>query len=508
MENVPPVIANSVPQPQINNVVPQRTGHWKLLIAIIVAVILVLGIAVGWIFSIGLQNKILNSYFPTQDRTMSLYKDSLGKTSQYKETITLAYGNTKTDAEVSAVDLNTYRILASLPSSIVNSRAQSDMGSPKTILVINGEYFIQDNYDGTYYKANNSDPEKQFLDTINLLTLARVSHWLPQSGNSAHVEITTKDNAKIIRLTFGEIPQGLIDDLGIKSDTSVLGKLSIDFDAKTYEMKSMLADLQGASNNLTQLVASFSDYGKTDSESIAMPAVNEFGSFVQRESKYIRTQPNGIYDGLWNAWEKKYFNCKQCVNPIWDEDGDGLDSTQEFILTSNPMVKDSNGNGADDGDEVRAGKNPATGAQLSDVYASAAKQIAVNYVGPIGQGDIRIGDAPIRDSITTIKKEYFYVPKNARMLHFSFNLTGNKENTNYMTVFFNNKLVFLNVLVPGQVVDLKSKSLANVPIDMFAGQSGELTFVLNSFGPPGGTMQVDLNNMRIDNNRVFPFLVY
>ncbi len=70
-----------------------------------------------------------------------------------------------------------------------------------------------------------------------------------------------------------------------------------------------------------------------------------------------------------------YANAAQSIDPKIagegaDADSDGLSDAQETFFGSNSNSKDSNGNGAEDGDEVKAGFNPKGAGRLTDAQLS------------------------------------------------------------------------------------------------------------------------------------------
>ncbi len=508
MENQ--ITDNNISQSNFNNPLPapRKSNIFLIILFVILACLLIIGGVAAFLLLTPQGRAFLNSSYPTKDRTLSLVKSNMGKISNYQEEISMEAGGKTTTVQVlTQNDTSIFpkqKINAILPNTFTNSTITNLSQNAQSVIIANNEMFAQDMYDGSYYKITDSSPEQDFIKKLHALVLQNISKWMSDSVAKLNFDAKTD----MLQFTSTQIPNSLLADLQVPNNVNVNGRFSVNINPKTYQISRFTLELQNvaAFNNIS---VSFLNYNNPDVASIQKPfSINEFGSFMQRESKYIRTEPNGIYDYLWNNWEKKYFSCDKCVNPIWDEDGDGLNNIQEFIFGSNPLLADSNGNGLNDSGEIQNKKNPVSSTVLSDEYAKAVKQLAVNQIGPVGLGDTKIGNAFKRDSVTIIKKEYLHIPKNAKTLYFHFRLSGNANNSVYFNVFFNNKLIFLSTLVPGQVVDQKSKTLAHVPIEQFAGQSGEITFVLNSFGPPGGGINVDLNTMRIDNNPVFPFLAY
>ncbi len=497
-------------QPEPAQDSPEPTTQ-KSILPIVLAMLLVIVLVVGafsfFLFFTFSGQKFLNSFLPSTERTFSLVEKNMESTDNYHENITLVDGVGSTQVSKSVASSSAISLAVKLPTTITNSTVAGIGESPTNVVVINDKIYAQDPYDNSYYQIKTESTEGKLVNTLSLLSAKNITSALVEISNPK-IELVDEGGSKHILITSNQVPESLLNMLGISKGTILSPKVSIKIDAKNYAIEAFSFETENTGSGIKKANVIITNYG-TNKEVIAKPAaVNEFGSFVQRESKYIRTEPNGVYDYLWNSWEKKYFGCDKCVNPVWDEDSDGLNNIQEFIFGSNPLVADSNGNGIGDQAEVQAGKNPVTGTVLSEAYAKSAKQLAVNQIGAVGLGDTKIGNAFIRDSVSIIKKEYFYVPKNAKTLYFYFRLSSNPDNSAYFNVFFNNKLIFLHTLVPGEVVDLKSKTLAHVPIEQFAGQRGELAFILNSFGSPGGGIDVDLNTMRIDNNPVFPFLAY
>lgn len=63
----------------------------------------------------------------------------------------------------------------------------------------------------------------------------------------------------------------------------------------------------------------------------------------------------------YNSWISKYYvhvNDQQVLGPNEDADSDGLTNTDEFYLNTNPLEKDTDSDGYDDGQEILNGYNP------------------------------------------------------------------------------------------------------------------------------------------------------
>jgi hypothetical protein len=99
----------------------------------------------------------------------------------------------------------------------------------------------------------------------------------------------------------------------------------------------------------------------------------------------------------------------------------------------------------------------------------------------------------VRDSVVILNGDILL---GAKFLQFKEKFVGNKDNSIYFTVFIDDKLIYLRTLTPGEKMMPDNTVLANAPVSDFAGKKGNITFILNSFGPPGGTFNVDINSLK------------
>ncbi len=71
--------------------------------------------------------------------------------------------------------------------------------------------------------------------------------------------------------------------------------------------------------------------------------------------------PDTDQDGLPDQWEIGYFGSITAQNGAGDADGDGVSNALEWVVGTNPLVKDSDSDGYNDMEEMLAGNDPLNG---------------------------------------------------------------------------------------------------------------------------------------------------
>ncbi|MEK7540973.1 MAG: hypothetical protein AAB529_01915 [Patescibacteria group bacterium] len=457
---------------QISAIQPNKRLKASLILAVLM---FLLTLAVGAF--------LLFYYFGRSQSDLA--KNALKSISNYQANITFETQDRNFESEMIAQKSQSVfvkqKISTALPTAIINSTAPDQENTKQNIILLDGKIYIQDNYDGSYYVSSDNSLEQQFIKKISYFTPENILRLFSDSNE----------------LSIDTIPESLQKELNLTFDGNAIGKLSMNIDSKTHRISNFF--LETNSKELKRVSTSFLNYNNQNIAGIDTPAsVNELGSYLQRESIYIRTEKDGLYDSLWNVWEKKYFGCDHCVNKYWDEDGDGLQNIEEFIFGSNPLMKDSDLNETNDKDQlIKDNKNPVTGTSVPDVYAKSINTLNAflnSPSQPLGTSGQTTGSTRGRDAVLMRGKDYFYVPSSAKYLNFEYKFSV-KNNRNYVTLFFDNKLIYLMTLSPNEN-SLSETILAHVPISDFAGKSGQLMFILNSFGPPGGNFYVNLSTIR------------
>ena len=92
-------------------------------------------------------------------------------------------------------------------------------------------------------------------------------------------------------------------------------------------------------------------------------------------------------DGLSDGWEREFFGNLTHHGAV-DSDGDGLSDAQEWQLGSNPLLTDTDGNGAPDGIMRQELEYDRVGRLTSaDAGAAGAQAFVTDAVGNVEQGD-------------------------------------------------------------------------------------------------------------------------
>ncbi len=384
-----------------------------------------------------------------------------------------------------------------LPSTIISSTVEGYNNSSQEIISIDGDVYIKDNYDGSYYVPLKDGLEYNAIKVISYFTPLNVIKLFSDYKN-VKISIEEKDNNEYFLLSLENLPENFLESLGFIPEASTKFKIQAFLDVKNYEVLDFSIELSNV-KEIKKVSGSFTNYDNNENTQISKPLkLSEFGSYTQRESVYIRTEKNGLYDNLWNLWEKKYFGCDHCVNKYWDEDNDGFLNFEEFIFASNPLMKDSNLNSTDDKKELILNKkHPLTGYSILDEYIKSITSLNSfmnSSIVPLSGSEQKINGVYVRDALLLREKKSFYIPGNAKYLNFEYKKYG-KDNNNYMTVFIDNKLIYLNDFAGDKNSD-GDLILAHIPISEFSGKSSNLMIILNSVGQAGGGFDLNLESVK------------
>jgi len=467
---------------QNNTETPARSFLWLKIIIIAFASIILLGLILFALSFLPQSKKIINSLYPTAKNTIALAERKLSGNYNYNENIQSQYSDKiiLSDVSTDAGTVKNYKINTVLPTTITNSTVGDLTNVRSDVIFFEGQMFVQDPYDNSYYSVGSDTEQYKFVQQITLPP-ENLLRWVKNYEKDLSIKSTQSNGHKIFEISVNKIPDFIVKNYNLSSD---FGKtiLNIDDDYLVISFSILPSE-----NSIIKITGSISNFNDENFIKIRKPEnINEFGSFVQRESVYIRTEPNGLYDKLWNQWETKYFNCKQCVNKFW-KGKNGLTYFQDFIFGVNPLNEDN------DYEKLNKNQNPFTSTQLPAQYIAAKDLLIKDLIGVLGRGNIKIGNAFVRDSVVILNGD---IPLGAKFLQFKEKFVGNKDNSIYFTVFIDDKLIYLRTLTPGEKMMPDNTELANAPVSDFAGKKGNITFILNSFGPPGGTFNVDINSLK------------
>jgi len=469
------------------NFVAKRSSKIKFIIAIIIFLFIIACAVAFFIFSdTGL--KIVNYFYPTTGLTMKISEKEISRIKNLQEKITLDYGAKTAEGDGAVVEPSKAELNVKFPDSFPDSTAVGHSDAERGVIIIDNDMYVEDPYDNTYSAAKDSTADQDILNKMKNISSKNLQEWISGSANDFTLKAAKQNNIKILQLTSNKLPSSLVRDLD-NQENNGNGKIIINISQNNYLPDSFSVGFNSSGDGIKNILVSFSKFNEGD-VSIEKPALNEFGDFIARESIYLRTDPSGSHDYLWPLWEQKYFGCTQCVNKIWDEDGDGLTNVQEFIFGSDPKNKDSNGNSINDYEELIKGQNPITSQPLSAPYILAFKKIITNYsLRPVKV--VKVGAEPVTetekpDSRDGIMQKEITIPKWAKLLTFKYGF-ADEELSSYLTVFFDNRLLFKTTAIAGQKVDdndIKGSAtrVASFPVDQIAGQKGIFAFILNSVG--------------------------
>lgn len=461
------------------NVVPPAKGGRKMkIIVFIVFLAIILCIAAFFIFfSAGW--KIINYVYPTVNLTLKISGGEISKVNNAKEKVIFNYGDKIAEGEgIIAVPRSIIKV--KFPPSFPDSTALGHSDAQRSIIFDTDEMYVEDPYDSTYCAAKDSAADKDILNWLKAISPRKLAAWV--SNSAKDFKITSQGGSKIMQSDI--LPAGFAGDLGIKDYANA--KFTAYISTDSYLPVGFVAEFDDSSGKRNKIDASFSEYNENNGF-VETPLANKFGDFIARESVYLRTDPKGSHDYLWPLWEQDHFGCQQCVNKIWDEDEDGLSNVREFVFGSDPLNKDSNSNGTNDYDELSKRQNPTSSKPLLDPYNSAFTSIMKYSLHAIEVGsnsaEAQKEKPVVRDAIV---QSEIAVPYNAKSVTFKYEYEDEEE-LSYMTVFFDNNLLYKTTAIAGQKIDENDTSGANerraiFPIDKFAGKKGTISFILNSVG--------------------------
>lgn len=91
-------------------------------------------------------------------------------------------------------------------------------------------------------------------------------------------------------------------------------------------------------------------------------------------------------DGLPDSFEQQYFDCVTCVNPDDDPDEDGLTNLDEYTRNTNPIKKDTDGDGYGDKEEIDNGTDPLDPSSYPGGVGWLAYLLMILGLGGLGAG--------------------------------------------------------------------------------------------------------------------------
>ncbi len=431
--------------------------------------------------------KPLNAYFPKADRTLKISEAEMRKGDGYVFKTALEKGVVKITASGLRIGGDDYEASVMMPHEIVSSTVPQSPLLDFKVIKNAGVIYVQDPYDTTFHLSPTGIFQKKQLSFLDLGFSDIVNLLIDKEKG---LELIANPEGFTVSFSSDDFPIPYFPEFK-------KAKITLIIDKKTYLAKNL--NIEWHENN--SVVAKLSETFEKPNNPIVIKKpenINQFGDFLARESVYLRTDGDGIYDNTWLDWENKYFDCQRCVNKYWDSDGDGLVNIKEFIFNTDPKKRDSDGDGVNDYKELFGKTNPTNDDKLSLNYSEAADYLLSGGEPTTDTGVLSskfIKKAFVRDSYAGI--DNLTIPKDAKSLVLSFILEGNEEGSTYSTFFFDDALIFKASPISGhKVTDPFNKDYVrteSIPIGQFAGKKVRFVHILNSFGKPGGQVMILLN---------------
>jgi hypothetical protein len=454
----------------------------------IIIILFIISLTTVSVVFFGVGCSFINSIYPTKNFTLKIYNKKLKQINNFHENIVLEYVDKSVTVD-GIISPQKGKLEIDIPKFFENSIAIGHK-TKRNIFIINENLYVKDPYDNNYSIIKDGPENQTIIDQIRTISPQNLYTWIQEEKNNITIERINQGKQKIIRILANKIPEKIIDKL-----KNYNGKFAVDISESDYLPISFFVEPEDKLSDIRKIKVSFDNYNNNnfiDFPNIDSSDINAFGDFLSRESVYLRTDPEGSYDHLWPLWEQKYFGCQQCVNRIWDGDGDGLTNIEEFLFGSDPFKKDTNSNNIDDYKELSDGKNPVNSMPLDAPYISAFNSIVKNDELLLNhkKGNLKIRSAIVQYGIS--------VPKWAKSLTFSYGFED-EELSSYVTIFFDDKLLYKITAIPGDKIDYKDvnngySKEAIVPISKFSGKKGILTLILNSVGPASPSANFIIKN--------------
>lgn len=335
-----------------------------------------------------------------------------------------------------------------------------------TLIKLEGKKYGLDAYDETIHLAQDGQEKDLPLSIILDINLFNILEKTREIDS-----VKKKDDSLLFKYKKVEI-----GDLYIENLTIVVDK-------KNYQPTSF--DLSGYYKDQEVKIKS-----KLNQHNLTEPNLSGYtealGDYVARESLLIRTNVRGEYDHLWNKWEEEFFGCNKCVNLMGDNDGDSIKNILEFIFNTNPVQKSVN-----EYDSLVMGRHPITDRELDQSYYKSVSAFLEEYAlqgVSVSKQNNEILGYKVRSPILQLE-----IRNPLDVTKFTFKYTAYDEDsyTGYVTVFFDNKLIY-TIKPKGD----EENQEVSIPIsEEYFGKNFNVTFILNSVGVSGSYVDIMFENL-------------
>lgn len=186
------------------------------------------------------------------------------------------------------------------------------------------------------------------------------------SGQSGYFQITANQINRVSEIVFEDLEQipvalevggnarVVLNGIGATFSLTILARYA---DGSTRDVTGQAAGTNYASTNPAVVSVSADGLLRATGTGVALLTVRKDGVLASR-SVAVQTAGDVDGDGLPDAYESlNGLNPNDPIDAQEDEDRDGLSALEEFAEGTNPNVSDTDGDGLEDGEEVRVGED-------------------------------------------------------------------------------------------------------------------------------------------------------
>lgn len=318
----------------------------------------------------------------------------------------------------------------------------------QTFIRVGEEVLVSDPMDGTFHLPSEAREPSMLAEEITRPPLDLVFAKLSSSA---------KD------FLLGEFTDG-----NFQLKHPAWGTIVIDPD---YRIKEVIL-----SGNPTSTTYRFA-YGRVVAPIELSPARKSGGHWA-RESLVIDSSTPASYQ-LWEDWEQNSFGCTRCTDPLADADKDGLSNIFEFLFAGSPNEADTDKNGTNDLDELRAKKSPMTNTPLAAGYLPSLDLLKLQEPGVTEVNGYRL-----RTNRTTVNLR---VPADTLVLEANIVSRATAVPPEYLMFFFEGEFL------QNWTAYVGDRNIS-IPFEKFRGKTGELTII--SYSPGQGKSDYTIKELR------------